>query len=111
MGIIDISNPVTLILVLTIILFMIFLGKVSKNSVIPAVSLIILLVLLVYYIVCLRQESLVEFRYTIYNCMALNFVFIFVSFISYLWVDDIEAKHRNKKSIDNSLDWFWSKIV
>jgi len=110
MGIIDISNPITLILVLTIILFMIFLGKISKNSAIPGVSLIILLALLVYYIVCLRQESLLEFRYTIYNCMAINFVFIFVSFISYLWVDDVESKVKNRKSYDNSLNWFWQKM-
>ena len=38
----------------------------------------------------------------------LDFTFIFISFISYLWIDDIQAKIENKKSIDDSLSWFWS---
>lgn len=110
MSIIDISNPITLILVLIIILFMVFLGKMSKNSIIPAVTLFVLLALLVYYVVCLRVEALVDFRHTIFNCMSINFIFIFVSFISYLWVDDVEARFKNKRSYDNSLDWFWQKM-
>ena len=39
-----------------------------------------------------------------------DLIFTFLSFISYLWIDDIEAKANKKKIIDNSLDWFWSKI-
>ena len=38
-----------------------------------------------------------------------DLVFIFLSFISYLWIDDVEAKVKKKKVIDNSLDWFWSE--
>lgn len=110
MGIIDISNPVTLILVLILILFLVFVGKTAKNSYIPAAGLIALLALLVYYVVCTRTPELLEFKKTIYNCMAINFVFIFIAFISYLWVDNIEAKIKNKKSYDNSLDWFWKKV-
>ena len=37
-------------------------------------------------------------------------IFILVTFFSYLWVDDIEAKTFGKKSVDNTLDWFWKKI-
>ena len=39
-----------------------------------------------------------------------DFVFIFLSFISYLWIDDIQAKVEKKKSIDDSLSWFWAKV-
>ena len=39
-----------------------------------------------------------------------DFVFIFLSFISYLWIDEIQAKVENIKSIDNSLDWFWKRV-
>ena len=42
--------------------------------------------------------------------MSIEAIMILLSYISYLWVDDIEAKEKNKKSIDNSLDWFWKKI-
>ena len=39
-----------------------------------------------------------------------DLVFVFLSFISYLWIDDIEARAKNKKSLDNSLDWLWKKV-
>jgi len=42
--------------------------------------------------------------------MIFDLIFILLSFISYLWIDDIEAKVKKKKSIDNSLDWFWNKV-
>lgn len=54
-----------------------------------------------------------EFRYLAANlsrCIAIDFVFILISFFAYLWVDDIETKKLGKKSIDNSLDWFWKKV-
>ena len=110
MGIIDISNPVTLILMLILIIFLIFVGKTIKNSYIPGAGLVALLFLLVYYAVCARNPELVAIRKTIFNCMAINFVFILISFLSYLWVDNIEAKIKNKKNYDKSLDWFWEKI-
>ena len=109
MGLIDISNPVTLILTLVILLFLVFVGKTLKVSYVPAGGLMLLLVLLVYYILCLRNPDMAEYETTIRNCMAINFVFIFIGFFSYLWVDDIESKVKNKKSYDNSLDWFWEK--
>jgi hypothetical protein len=51
-----------------------------------------------------------EYSSVISGCIAIDFVFILVSFFAYLWVDDIEAKDTNKKNIDPSLDWFWKKI-
>lgn len=42
--------------------------------------------------------------------MVFDLIFVLLSFIAYLWVDDIEAKVKKKKSIDNSLDWFWGKV-
>ena len=49
-------------------------------------------------------------RVILSTSMLYDFGFVLVTYLAYLWIDDIEAKHRNKKSIDNSLDWFWSKI-
>ena len=54
-----------------------------------------------------------EYRYmltTLSRCIAIDFVFVLITFFAYLWVDDIEAKAEGKKSIDNSLDWFWRKV-
>jgi len=35
---------------------------------------------------------------------------IFLTFFSYLWIDDIACKFYKKKNIDNSLDWFWKQV-
>ena len=110
MEIIDISNPVTLILILIMLLFLVFIGKMSKNSYIPAIALVGLLGLLVYYAICIKNPALMDIRKTLYNCIAINFVFIFIAFFSYLWVDNIEAIAKHKKNYDNSLDWFWEKL-
>ena len=107
MSIIDISNPVTLLLMLTVLVGVIFLGKATKNSVLSIITLAVLLGLLIYYVVLLRDPNLMDIRTVIVNCMSINFIFLFISFISYLWIDDIEAKKKNRKSVDNSLDWFW----
>ena len=42
--------------------------------------------------------------------LGVDAIMIFLSYIAYLWVDDIETKEKNKKSIDNSLEWFWKKV-
>ena len=107
MEIIDISNPVTILLLLAVFVGVIFLGKSTKNSVLSIVMLAVFLGLLVYYVILLRKPELMDMRTVIVNCMSINFIFLFISFISYLWIDDIEAKKKNKKSVDNSLDWFW----
>lgn len=107
MEIIDISNPITLLLVLAILIGVIFLGKSTKNSILSMLMLIFFLGLLIYYVVLLRNPAMTDIRTVIVNCMLINFIFVFISFISYLWIDDIEAKKKHKKSVDNSLDWFW----
>ena len=107
MGIIDISNPITLLLLLVVLVGVIFLGKSTKNSILSIIMLAVFLGLLIYYVVLLRNPEMTDIKTVIINCMSINFIFLFISFISYLWIDDIEAKKKNKKSIDNSFDWFW----
>ena len=109
MEFINISNPVVLVLTLAILLGLIFVGKKLKTSYIPAGGLMILLALLIYYIVCLRSPEYEAYHSTIRVCLGINFIFIFIGFFAYLWVDDIESKVKDKKSYDNSLDWFWEK--
>ena len=46
----------------------------------------------------------------LYLSIAVDLVMLFLGFITYLWIDDIETKMGKKKSIDNSLDWFWNKV-
>ena len=110
--IIDISNPLTLFLIVMAVGLLIFLGQEVKKSIAVAIPLIAFLILLVVHvsrIATLTAETM-EQSGTLYKCIALDFLFILVTFFGYLWIDDVEAKASNTKSIDNSLDWFWKEV-
>lgn len=112
MFIIDMTNVVTLLLLLLVTALLIFLGHELKKSYITAIPLFLYLVLLVVHVVQLMTLP-IEYSYmssTLSWSIVLDFAFIFVTFISYLWIDDVEAKASNKKSIDDSLDWFWKEV-
>ena len=97
---------------MAVIVCSIFLGHEIKRAVAPAVTLILAIILLVIHSMQLFifGGNYVEFQGVLSTSMLYDFGFILVSYLGYLWIDDIEAKYRNKKSISNSLDWFWSKI-
>lgn len=113
MPIIDLTQPIIVILCLASIICAIYLGHEIKRAIVPAIALIICILLLLTHTL---QLFVFGSYYTGYEqilstSMIFDFGFILITYIAYLWTDNIEAKHRNKKSIDNSLDWFWSKIV
>lgn len=112
MFILNISNPVTLLLVVLAVGLLIFLGQEVKKSIAVAIPLAAFLILLVIHVAQIAGVSaeMTEVTGTLYKCIALDFLFILVTFFAYLWVDDIEAKSNNLKSIDNSLDWFWKEV-
>lgn len=108
----NITDPLTLILMLAATILLIFLAQEIKKSYIGAIVLFAYLVILIMHVVQIVTIS-EEFRYmtaTLSKCIVIDFIFVLLSFFSYLWVDDIEAKAEGKKSIDNSLDWFWKKV-
>ena len=86
MAIFNISNPLTLLLMLVATGLLIFLAQELKKSYISVIPLVFYLVLLIVHVIQL------------------------ITFFAYLWVDDIEAKKLGKKSVDNSLDWFWKSV-
>lgn len=113
MYIIDVSNVTNLLLLLTATLLLIFLGKEVKKPYIPAIPLAVFLVLSVFH--SIQFNLIPEINYDLYRtilirCIGIDLVMIFLSFISYLWIDDIACKFYKKKSIDNSLEWFWNKV-
>ncbi len=112
MFIFDLTNPITLLLVVLATALLIFLGQELKRSSVAIIPLICFLGLLIIHVVQVSTLS-TEFSYlasTVYKCIAIDFLFILITFFSYLWVDDLEARKNNIKSIDNSLDWFWKEI-
>ena len=113
MYIFDVTNPVTLVLLTVATALLIFLGKEIKKPHVPAIALIFYLILVVLHSVQLAtipEVNYEEMRSILLGCLIMDLIMIFVTFFGYLWVYDIAAKFYKKKSIDNSLDWFWNKV-
>jgi len=113
MYIFDITNPISLVLLLAMVVLLIFLGKEIKKPQAPAISLIFFLILIIIHSIQLSlilEGDIESTKHFITACLGVDFVMIFISFIGYLWVDDIATRFYKKKSIDNSLDWFWDKV-
>ena len=112
MFVVDISNPVTLLLMLIATILLIFLGREIKRSSVVAIALFIYLILVIVHVVQLfvLPEELKSLVSVLAKCIVLDLVFIFITFFAYLWTDDTEAKIKGKKSYDNSLEWFWKNV-
>ncbi len=108
--IVPLSDPLTFMLILMATILLIFLSRELKKPFIAALPLAVFLILAIVYCVQLGMPELEAYKDMIVNCIALDFIMIFISFFSYLWVDDISCRFYKKKSIDNSLDWFWKNI-
>lgn len=110
MYIVDLSEPYAIIGALMITLLFIILGKEFKKSFMPAIPLFIFLVLLVIHTFQSTVLTDLAYKSMVTVSMGVDACMIFLAYISYLWVDDIETREKHKKSIDNSLDWFWKKV-
>ena len=112
MPIINLSEPVNILIALVIFVLVLYLSKEMKKSVFVCILLLVFLTIISAHSVeyAISQNSPTNILTTIANCIAIDFVFIFLSFIGYLWIDSMEAKDNKTKSLNNSLDWFWKKI-
>jgi len=113
MFLIDVTPPIIIVQLVAITVLLVVLGRINKKAFWPAIALFIFLALLIVHVSqYVSADAIVtaEMRTILTKSMAVDFVFILLSFISYLWIDEVETKFRKKKSIDNSLNWFWSKI-
>lgn len=112
MPLINLSNPFNILVALVLFVLIVYLAKEMKRSNITCIMLLVFLTILIGHCIefVVVKDATSEIISTLARCIAVDFVFIFLSFISYLWTDDIEAKARKLKTIDNSLDWFWKKV-
>lgn len=110
MYIINLSEPYAVVVALMVTLLFIIFGKEFKKSILPAISLGIFLILILMH--TFQSLTLTEeiYKAMVTKSLGVDAIMIFLSYIAYLWVDDIETKEKNKKSIDNSLEWFWKKV-
>ncbi len=105
------SNPLMILILVAVIGLVIFFSRKAEI----AWPLIILMVgivgYLIYHSILLDNlEKGSELISTVYHCIACDLICMLVTFISYLWVDDIIAKKKKLKSYDDSLSWFWNKL-
>lgn len=113
MFIFDLTNLLTLFLVLIATVLFIYLSQEVKRSMVAAIPLFAFLIdLVIHTIQMLTLTS--EYAY-LYNklClnMAIDFVFLLLTFLAYLWADDVEAKAFNKKTINSKgIDWLFKKV-
>lgn len=112
MPIIDLSNPYNVLVAIILYILVLFLAREIKRSNVTCIMLLAFLTIIVGHCVeyVIVQDPTGKITSTLANCIAVDFVFTFLSFIAYLWMDDVESKDRKIKSIDNSLDWFWKKV-
>lgn len=112
MPIINLSDPVNILIALILYILVIFLAKEIKRSNVTCIMLLAFLTIIVGHCIeyVMIDDPTGQILSTIANSIAVDFVFTFLSFIAFLWMDDIESKAKKIKSIDNSLDWFWKKV-
>ncbi len=112
MFIFDISNILNLLLMLAATILLIFLAQELKKSYITGILLFGYLIILVMHVgqMITLPEEYRDMLPILTRCIAIDFIFVLISFFAYLWVDDIEAKKMQKKSVDNSLDWLWKNV-
>lgn len=113
MFIFDLTNLLTLILVLIATILLIFLSQEIKKSMVASIPLFAFLIDLIIHtiqLLTLKQEFSYLYSTLCYN-MAIDFVFLLVTFLAYLWADEIEAREFDKKTINSKdINWLWKKV-
>ncbi len=111
MPMINLAQPLSLLIATILFVLMLWFAYESKKSVITGILLFIFIASLILHTVefCLGDLTDMGLVVTM-RSITFDLVFVFLSFISYLWIDDIEAKLKKKKVVSNSLDWFWGKV-
>jgi hypothetical protein len=105
------ANPLTLMVYVLVTAGIIFISRKLEQAW-PLIALMTYIggILIYHSIILDGLEKGSEMISTIYHCIAFDLILVLLSFISYLWVDDIIAKKKKLKSYDDSLSWFWNKI-
>ena len=113
MFIFDLTNLLTLFLVLIATVLLIYLSQEIKRSIVVAIPLFAFLIDLVIHTIqalTLTPDYAYLFSKLCIN-MAIDFVFVLLTFLAYLWADEVEAKQFNKKTINSKgFDWLFKQI-
>ena len=125
MPIIDFTNPIYVVVALVLVLLCAFLANQYKKNTIPCIVLLVFLAILVGHTIELSvladTANLAVFAVSI----AVDEIFIFISFLIFLWLDKIQVeaskttkgakkstKSKNQEKIieKDGLDVLWKKV-
>ena len=109
---INFAEPMAVLTATAIFVLVLILAKETKKSIIPAFMLSIFIIMIVCHSVefSMANQSFAFLQAILAKCIAYDFIFIFLSFALFLWIDEIQTKESKGKSIDDSLSWFWKKV-
>ena len=113
MFIFDLTNLFTLFLVtIAPVLFIILSQEIKRSmvSAIPLFAFVISLIIHTVQVLTLKQEFSYLYSTLTMN-MAIDFVFLLLTFLAYLWADEVEAREFNKKRINSKgIDWLFKEV-
>ena len=113
MYIFDLTNIITLVLLLIATILLTYLSQEIKNSKVALVTLIAFVIDLVIHtiqIISLKDEYSYLYSTLCWN-MAIDYVFLLITYLAYIWADEIESKKSNKKTLnDKGIKWLFKKI-
>lgn len=106
------ANPIMIIAYTLIIALVICFSKKTENAILIIAAIAVIVCMLIYHSITLDGLNSAESELisNVYRCIAVDLVLLLLSFISFLWIDDIIAKKKKIKSYDDSLSWFWNKL-
>ena len=113
MFIFDLTNLFTLSLITIATVLLIYLSQEIKRSFVAAIPLFaFVLDLVIHTIQVLTLKEEFSYLYsTLTANMAIDFVFLLLTFLAYLWADDVEAKEFNKKTLNSKgIDWLYKQV-
>ena len=113
MFIFDLTNLFTLSLITIATVLLIYLSQEIKRSFVAAIPLFaFVLDLVIHTIQVLTLKEEFSYLYsTLTANMAIDFVFLLLTFLAYLWADNVEAKEFNKKTLNSKgIDWLFKQV-
>lgn len=127
MPIINFTNPIHVVVALVLVLLCAFLAQQYKKNTIPCIVLLVFLAILVGHTIELSAVSNVADIMPFAVSIAVDEIFIFVSFLFFIWLDRIQVettkttKDKKTKSVkkdkkdekvidEDGLDVLWKKV-
>lgn len=122
MPLINLADPFNVLIALILFLLCLFLSRSNKKNTAMCIFLLVFLTILVGHTIEMSLAVTSSLITLLAKCIFIDEVFVFVSFLSFIWVDRIQieedkkrksGKKKSKKGdkiIEDDLDILWKKV-